>query len=505
MRGVRHYELSNHLGNVLSVVSDRLITRCVDGDTLYQTNFHDSVPIFSNPNAIGPPDGFYQNNHSWTGNFVELSLLSNTLHIQSPNTTPQHARVNFIASKDILRAGATYEVHITITKANGSGQWLMDLFDLDYNQRTRYTLSEGQNTIQIQTDSYNISRLRFIYSVAQDDIEYTFSDVKIIDITGDSLLTYVAEVVSATDYSPFGAQLSGRTWYGDTVNQYRFGGAGGHEKEFEVLESWYDFQGYGLDTRLGRRPSPDPLKSMYPSLSPYVNCANNPLVYVDRDGQKIIIYYQDDKGNNASYEYGSKQAVPNNAFVQNTIAALNHIKVAGAGQAPEIAVNEITNSTTKTLSIVETQKGAYDMGFEENMQDQNGNPIANGEKVNPEDVQVNTGTLQFNPYAALSNAAGTEAISPATALSHEIGHAFNAFFTTQAYLIRSNTYNAQYQDDEEQFATTMFEHIVASYQSEWLRTDHTSGEQIMTSSPTSNTPIVTTYDQLGKGQAVEFK
>jgi len=51
----------------------------------------------------------------------------------------------------------------------------------------------------------------------------------------DSLIvSYSAVVVTATDYSPFGVGLYGRSWSGE----YRFG-FGGHERDDEVKGSTY--------------------------------------------------------------------------------------------------------------------------------------------------------------------------------------------------------------------------------------------------------------------------
>ena len=55
------------------------------------------------------------------------------------------------------------------------------------------------------------------------------------------------------------------------------------------LETGYSYFGARyLDSKLGIWLSVDPLSDKYPSLSPYVYTANNPIRYIDPDGRKIV-------------------------------------------------------------------------------------------------------------------------------------------------------------------------------------------------------------------------
>lgn len=59
-----------------------------------------------------------------------------------------------------------------------------------------------------------------------------------------------------------------------------------------------DFGARGLDSRIARWISPDPLHGRYPGLSPYSFVANSPIVFTDPDGRRIVIYY-----NGQDYEF----------------------------------------------------------------------------------------------------------------------------------------------------------------------------------------------------------
>jgi RHS repeat-associated protein len=87
-------------------------------------------------------------------------------------------------------------------------------------------------------------------------------------------------------YYPFGSSLNTRSFSAGSA--FRFGFCG-HQKEDKVLSGWYEFEGYGLDTRLSRRPSPDPLADKYADISPYSYCFNNPVSVLDIDGKEGIV------------------------------------------------------------------------------------------------------------------------------------------------------------------------------------------------------------------------
>jgi len=80
------------------------------------------------------------------------------------------------------------------------------------------------------------------------------------------------------DY-PYGAT---RTASG-SVSAYQFSG-----KEKDATGLYYFGKRY-YDPAIGRWLSVDPMADMYPSLSPYVYCANNPFRLIDPDGLEPIM------------------------------------------------------------------------------------------------------------------------------------------------------------------------------------------------------------------------
>jgi RHS repeat-associated protein len=100
--------------------------------------------------------------------------------------------------------------------------------------------------------------------------------------TGTAVDHYEADVLSSTDYYPFGMEEPGRN---SNSTGYRFG-FNAKEKTDEVYGS-ADAYDYGMrfyDPRLGRFMSIDPLAKKYPYYSTYQFAGNMPIKYVDLDG-----------------------------------------------------------------------------------------------------------------------------------------------------------------------------------------------------------------------------
>jgi RHS repeat-associated protein len=82
-------------------------------------------------------------------------------------------------------------------------------------------------------------------------------------------------------------------------DRYRFG-FNGQEKDNELkgVGNSLDFGARMYDSRLGRWLSLDPLAAKYPTLSPYNFVGNSPLMFIDPDGKRIVVYH-----NGKAYPY----------------------------------------------------------------------------------------------------------------------------------------------------------------------------------------------------------
>ena len=108
----------------------------------------------------------------------------------------------------------------------------------------------------------------------------------ILDITQDetAVTDASAVILEQNDYLPFGTRVSLSAQAYDPSNRYRFNG-----KEEQVTGNigLIDYGARLYDNILPRWTTPDPLAEKYYSYSPYAFCNNNPVNFVDPDGEAV--------------------------------------------------------------------------------------------------------------------------------------------------------------------------------------------------------------------------
>jgi RHS repeat-associated protein len=109
------------------------------------------------------------------------------------------------------------------------------------------------------------------------------NDIKRAVINNNVIEYYTAQVVSATDYSPFGVALEGRTF---SSEEYRYG-FNGKEKDEEGIGGGNQTYDYGFriyNPSLAKFLSVDPISDEYPMLTLYQFASNTPVSAIDIDG-----------------------------------------------------------------------------------------------------------------------------------------------------------------------------------------------------------------------------
>jgi RHS repeat-associated protein len=119
----------------------------------------------------------------------------------------------------------------------------------------------------------------------------TISDrKKQVKQTSQNLVRYYkAIVVNANDYYPFGMQMPGRK-FNRSTKRYRYG-FNGKEKDNSIKGEGnaVDFGARIHDPRVGRWLSVDRKQDKYAFLTPYNFSANNPLMFIDVDGNDFFM------------------------------------------------------------------------------------------------------------------------------------------------------------------------------------------------------------------------
>ncbi|MBE6330622.1 MAG: hypothetical protein E7072_11030, partial [Bacteroidales bacterium] len=101
-------------------------------------------------------------------------------------------------------------------------------------------------------------------------------------ITDEPAATETPAVESLADYYPFGMTMPGRSY---NASYYRYG-FNGFEVNYDFYQGFWDFNGYGYDSRIARRFSMDPIPN--DALSQYVVFLNNPISLIDDNGESPI-------------------------------------------------------------------------------------------------------------------------------------------------------------------------------------------------------------------------
>ncbi|QKX05219.1 hypothetical protein HN014_09910 [Aquimarina sp. TRL1] len=273
--GDKRFELSNHLGNVLSVVSDRKITGTGStGQILHTYDFTgwERIQDYNDWNPYGP---------------AVITTTDDVLH----------------AAVDDAREGI---IHTMLTEP---GKQYTVAFDLElltspeirvetevFGELLTHMIIQQSGRHQISfTATQVVTNISWARTRDKDEVVDTFilDNVTITtsdgaDGEGNNNITFTADVLSYNDYYPFGMLLPNRNGQSD---DYRYGFQG-QEKDDEVKGEGnsINFKFRMHDPRVGRFFAVDPLFKEYPWNSPYAFSENRVIDAIDLEGaEKLIV------------------------------------------------------------------------------------------------------------------------------------------------------------------------------------------------------------------------
>ena len=141
----------------------------------------------------------------------------------------------------------------------------------------KYNKNTGQTT-------YSAFSYVFQYKDHLGNVRLSYSDNNL-----NGVIEYVSEIIEESNYYPFGLKQKGYNNViagGNSLAQaFKFGGK---ELDESLGLNTYDFGARNYDAALGRWMNIDPLASDFQEWSPYNYALNNPVYFIDPDGQAPI-------------------------------------------------------------------------------------------------------------------------------------------------------------------------------------------------------------------------
>ncbi len=265
VRGAKRYELSNWLGNVNVVVTDKKIPVCY-ADTVH----HYTADVISaqdySPFGAPLPERSYD---------LIRDQSHNIIHTDSFNSNTEDW---VVASGTASLAQALGKMRVTINSSGASAR--------EYFPTVRY----NKYVYSVKIDTGNIAGI--IVSV-KDSISGSTLATQTVTVSGNYTLSFTAAGPSTYLYvTQTGTYSAGKIFFVDNVfveediafkSAYMFG-MNTQEKDNEVAEGIYTAEHWEYDSRLGRRWNTD--KVVYPWQSVYACFNNNPILFIDPYGDE---------------------------------------------------------------------------------------------------------------------------------------------------------------------------------------------------------------------------
>jgi RHS repeat-associated protein len=160
-----------------------------------------------------------------------------------------------------------------------------------------YVRKEGNKYIYVFNYTDHLGNVRLSYADFDKDgvveeNEHIFECAN--DGSGNCTSYFISCIVEENNYYPFGLKHSGYNDgnFGSSNYNYKYNGK---ELQDELSLNWYDYGARNYDPAIGRWMNIDPLSEKFHDFSPYNYVLNNPLSFIDPDGQypkPVLIYNQ---------------------------------------------------------------------------------------------------------------------------------------------------------------------------------------------------------------------
>ncbi|WP_422360231.1 RHS repeat-associated core domain-containing protein [Reichenbachiella sp.] len=254
--------------------------------------------------------------------------------------------------------------------------------------------------------SITITQTGYVYIYLSNE-EDTPIDVFFDDFT---VTQHHTPIVSKDDYYPFGLTFGGYSRPASVGQRFKYNGKELQDDlDFNVL----DYGARMYMPELGRFFTQDRFSEKYNDFSPYQYAANNPIKYIDVNGDSLWI--QIDKNNKALYQDGNLTNADGTAYTgKGTKVDKNgNRKNTGFLKTAVNNLNRISGGKEGNKLVDGLQSSQYNVTVTKAT-------AGNGNSFDPA-----TSTVNFDPSSLTGdlNSDGNKARDPYIGLAHELGHA----------------------------------------------------------------------------------
>lgn len=277
--GDKRYELINHLGNVLSVISDRKLIRAANESS---QEIIDSYDFNGWQTILG--------NSKWSRIGSSSSTTIKTINdkLEISTTGPKDG----ILCGMMTTAGKKYTVSYDLDLI-ACPELKIEVSNMAIPFQQQIENSSGRKSITF-TAAGVVSLIHWTRIRAKDDVKdvFTLDNVTTSLESAQNTVTFTTfspDILSYSDYYPFGMIVPNRHKYAD---EYRYGFQG-QEKDDEIRGGEGNSLNYTFrmhDPRIGRFFTTDPLEAKYPWNSPYAFSENNVMDGIELEGAEKLSF-----------------------------------------------------------------------------------------------------------------------------------------------------------------------------------------------------------------------